>query len=829
MAKPNAEAERLARGTYGARVAESLGDKRFLTDTLLRNTIGDFNPDRVSLSDLRRMRRDPIIKMALFYTKALLTRATWTIECEDPAIAAGTTEAVQRIYQPWMRTALNCLDFGYQGAVKQYELGQLHSTYEDPETGEQQPVWPDPDIQPVLMAAPVPIPPEYAKVVEKDGHFIGINSTLSESKNNSGPETPDIPADWALWFTNEFEEEFHNYYGVSRILPAYEAWHAYWFAHHMRSRNIEQDADPALQVWYPPGTYTDPADIDEETGKPRVKSNKAAALEIGASLRGGATIAWPSDVHVDDQGRATPTPLWRAEFLKGGENLGAFNDVMADLRVEKMRACLVPEQALIEAIGGTSSRNSAETYISLFTESMEMVSNVLDHQWTEYQIRPFVEANWGADAPPVIKKTTGFQAEDLTLATELIKQAFNLDPNALPIKFEELLKSANLPVYTKAEQEERDGEVEKQKADALAQQQEAMAAQGGGDPNDPNAQGPPQGSPPGGGQQLSLGTQMTSPVSMAPGWAKREGQRRDRNIQALAERLLDVSVARYEATFAAASDEIAGIGDVHVEGVNLDVRDDIKALAATLARKVGEAVKRVVDVFRAPLTGEMAGIYHASGLSELNRLGLSADSWDIGREDVQRWAEEHAGDLIVTIDRTVVDQHVRPWLEKRLSQELGDYSPSPTDREQGIPINSVQMAQDFSDHFKGYPQWMAERVVRTEARSGYNLAAADIWERVGIQEVQEFDGLGGRSGKTDEECLRRNGQTVTLDQFREDNAEEHPNGTLGGIPVLATARLTQLDDPGLLRENAFISASIYGVTGDGLILSESEVGRAMAE
>jgi hypothetical protein len=119
-------------------------------------------------------------------------------------------------------------------------------------------------------------------------------------------------------------------------------------------------------------------------------------------------------------------------------------------------------------------------------------------------------------------------------------------------------------------------------------------------------------------------------------------------------------------------------------------------------------------------------------------------------------------------------------------------------------------------------------VVRSEARMGYNNSAADMWERIGVEEVIEFDGLGGKSGKTDADCLRRNGQTVTLDQFRQDDADEHPNGTLGAVPVTEGVELRTLEPTAIFADTRPPS-SIYGFTGDGLILSVEEVGRLMAE
>lgn len=842
-------AEKLVRGTYADRVLASLGTQRIMTDSMLRGTLGEFNPDIVTLRDLYRMRRDPVIKMALYYTKALLARADYAIECDDPAIKAGMEEQVARVHSSTMRTALNMFDFGYQATVRQYEFGTIHATFEDPDSGSIQRVWDDPVVRPVIIGTPIPIPPQHATVNLKDGRFNGFNTSMvSNGRRVNTTDEPDIPVEFALWFTNEFEEEFRDYYGVARTLPAYEPWYAYWFTHHMRNRHVEQDADPSLQVWYPTGSYRDPSDLDE-SGQPIKKSNRDAALAIGAQLRGGATIAWPSEVYVDEQGKGTPVRLWEADFLRGGENLEAFNAVLNDLRVEKLRACLIPEEALTAELGGHGSRASASTRIDIFTQSMEMSADYMDQLWTERIMRPAVEANWGKDAPPCKKVTTGFREEDLTLATELIKIAFNLDPNALPIKFEELLRQAGLPVYTAEEQKEREEAVAAAQQQAMEEQQAQLEAQAGAEipPGGAGAAtggqiGPLPGESP---QELAASQdgrrrasrkydrdviRLSSKVeSTAPGWAQQEGQRRERNIGAVSEHMQSVIEARYEAAFELAADTVAEWTDEELEAAVQDqvqlslsqgeIELGVGQVVTRLASRAANAIQRGLDSFRHLIRGELASMYHITGMAELARLGLSAESWDVGRDEVQEWARWRAGELIKTMDKTIVERHVRPWLAREL-QNLGIQDAT------GVPYGTLELAQRMSEHFEGYPKWMSERVIRTEARNGYNLSALDMWERVGVIEVEAYDGLGGRTGQTDEHCLARNGIRLSIDEAREENTKEHPNGTLGFVPVTVTADLRPLN-PGFLDPEPVLSASIYATTDDGLILSASEVGEAL--
>lgn len=846
------DANRLARANYADRAVAALPDSRgFIRD--LHKLVGVFDPDHVSLEDMRRMRRNATIKMALHYGKAPLTSADYTFQCDDPRIAQAAKESYDEIHLPLMQTALNSWDFGYQGAVKQFEYGRLETTYEDSDSGEVKPVWDEGSgVDPILMGVPIPLPPEVTEPKLVKGRFGGILTSLArlrDADDAGNQESGLVPPEWSLWFAHLFNEEFHNYYGCSRLVPAYEPWYSFkanWFN---RDRHADQDADPALQVWYPSGNsfVQDPSYPDDPTKTLRV-SNRDSALEVGRNLRNGATIAWPSDVYIDESGHMTVTRKWTAEFLTGGENLGAFTELLNDLRVEMIRGCLVPEQTLIEAIQGTGARNVAQSHTDLYIMSLELESRYLDRIINRYYVRPFVEANFGKDAPKCIKKTTGFQQEDMTLATTLIEAAFTADPNALPIKFEEMLEQASIPQYSKKEQEERQKAVEEAQQAAADQAEQANV---GALPGEAQAgPGQPVASPD--AQALSAAQEhrrlqrrpydpreriylSSARPSTAPEWARDEDRRRRSNVGALAERLRDVVHARYQDVFEACAESLADVELSATTPVDLALARKggllgRQGLVDRLARGMKDAIKEKVGLYAAPLRDEMASMYHASGQAELTRLGLSGESWDVGRREVQDWAAAEAGRLIKTIDETVVESHVRPWLEST----LGDPTSEATfiERAQGIPVSSVELAAQLSEKFAAYPQWMAERVVRTEAATGYNLSAADMWERVGVTQVKEFDGLGGKSGMTDEECLARNGRVVTIEQFRQDTRDEHPNGSLGGTPVYATVKkLAPLEPaPVLIHASAHQrpSGSLYAVTPDGWILDQAQTGELLA-
>lgn len=763
--------KKLDRSDYADRALASLNARRgFDVRERLGRWLGDFDPEHITLKDRYKMRTDSMIQMGLHYSKVPLITADYQFQCEDPQIAAAVKEAYDAIHIPLMRSSLVRYDFGFQACVKDWELGSLDGTFVN-EDGEMVPIWPYRNVKPVMMKAPIQLLPEFTRVELIDGRFAGIRTEM-RPKEGGQPDDNLVPPEHSLWFVNHFEEEFGNYYGRSRIDGAYRFWWSYWTNYHNRDRHADNDADPPLQVWYPVGKRVpDPTDIDPETNRPREVDNLAAALKIGEDLRNGATIAWPSDVYVDEQGKPSAAKLWEAAFLTGGENIGAFTDLLSDLEVSKLRATLVPEQALIQQKDAPSSRNVAGTYGEVFTESLELDSKYQDDVITRYVVRPFVEANFGKDAPICRKITTGFKEEDLSLVTNLIEAAFNADPNALPLKWSEMMERASLPAYTDKEAEEQrkaEAELQKQAAAEQAAQQAAQQPQ-------PDAQQlmQSQGPAPRKYERERLYLHSGSEVVDAPkarGWVLKEARRRASAVDVVRSRLAPTLERQYAEIFEAAAAEI------RAEGLSLSVGGFVK----TILGRIGARISRTRARWVQDMERELADAYHASAVMEADRVGLDGESWDVGRERASLYASENAGELVTTMTETVVDGFLRPWLTAKF-EDLGYDGRSET----GVPFDADRLADELHDHFEEYPRWMAERVVRSESRMALNAGAFDLWEEAGIDELVAVDGLGGKSGKTDAACLARNGQTFTIDEARDEDKDEHPNGTLFWVPAVA--------------------------------------------
>lgn len=76
-----------------------------------------------------------------------------------------------------------------------------------------------------------------------------------------------------------------------------------------------------------------------------------------------------------------------------------------------------------------------------------------------------------------------------------------------------------------------------------------------------------------------------------------------------------------------------------------------------------------------------------------------------------------------------------------------------------------------------FDEYRAEMIARTELMDAYNASAIGSYSDAGITQVEAIDGDG------DEECAARDGRVFDIDEA--DTIEDHPNGTLDWVPVLA--------------------------------------------
>ncbi len=446
---------------------------------------------KIPLNKLEQMRRDPILAFALMFVKVPLIRAPWYVKCADPKIASAVDASLRKIYGRFVMAYCNSLDFGFSPMEKRFEyLDNPDWTYinkDNPDSDEEQ-VWTNKVVKPIVWKPFTALNPRRCKPHwNKSGEFNGIDFEIrglsspfftsgrpwnidANTENFGGTNRiADVPLDWALWATNEKDSVFGSYWGYPRIGYAYRFWWAYWYRFGVADRAFERWGDPPVIVYHP----DDPAVMDE-SGNPIDYSGTALAL--AESSRGGANVALPSTVVTSLDERPTGFREWEITQMKTTIDFGSIGDTFRYLDIQKLRSVMVPEQALVEGEGGTSSRNVASTFGELFQESMIVVKEEIDDHLNRWVIPQFVEMNFGKDSPRAEIVTTGFEQLDMENMRSVL-QLVGQQKLLTAVDERELAERMGIPVVSRKE-------AQKRLDDAVKEAQASQAAA------KPAAQGP---------------------------------------------------------------------------------------------------------------------------------------------------------------------------------------------------------------------------------------------------------------------------------------------------------------------------------------------------
>jgi len=413
-----------------------------------------FDSTKIPLSKLEQMRRDPILSFGLKFSKIPLISAPWYIKSSDPQRAAFIDYCLRKIYGRFILAYTNCFDYGYSPIVKRFEYESPDWTYIDPNSpdDEELPIW-DRSVEAIIWKPFLSLNPKNVEIHwNSKGEFAGIdfkggNSLLNSRGGayfpweSSGGKVADIPLDWALWATNDKDSVHGNLYGYPRTGHAYRYWWSYWFKFGLSDRAFERWADPPLMIYHPAFGITE----DNET----IPLGEEA-LRVGEKLKSGANVALPSEVlrsTLDE--RATTLREWEIQQLEIKAQFDALNQTFEYLDVQKLRAVMVPEQALVEGKGGTSSRNVAATFGDLFEQAQASVMQEIDDHINRYMIPQLLEANFGSGGPTCTKITTGFDPQDIETARNIVGSLANAN-EPLPVDVRKLLDSLGLPLLSHA-------------------------------------------------------------------------------------------------------------------------------------------------------------------------------------------------------------------------------------------------------------------------------------------------------------------------------------------------------------------------------------------
>lgn len=445
------------------------------------SVIGAFDPRKVSDDQLDMMRVDSEFALGMAFVQSMIANANWRIECDDRRVREWTSRAYGRVHMQLMRDAMMGMWFGRAPLVIDYErISAFSWTYHDEETGKERHAWPHPDVRCVVPKSVRGLFPVGARPIfdEGDGdRFLGFEHPAYSRR--AGFAHPDggqglfVPAERCLWVVHDRAGSYGSMFGRPRTLSGFRAWWAYWFGFLMADRHLENDADPPLEVLYPPGKSQDP---DDPT---KTIDNAELAARIGIYLREGGTITTPSETYTTEEGKPTSIRKWEVKFITGGENLPAFEDRLERLRKLKLASILLPPEILDRAGGDVTAASD------MFLETQVLAVSELDDQINEHFLPKLVAANF-SEAPPVRKATTGIRDRDKRLYEEILKIMVASLGKELGVDYRAMADAVGLPLTAPEEPEPVPEELGGPPA-PQSSEQGGSAAGGQGDPPEERA------------------------------------------------------------------------------------------------------------------------------------------------------------------------------------------------------------------------------------------------------------------------------------------------------------------------------------------------------
>lgn len=754
--------------------------------------MGDpFTMRTIPFEVMRDMADDPMLAFAYFYIVTPLIRADWSYQCEDAQLAAAADAAFRPLMSGRIVGFANSLRYGAQPAIKNFKLGKLDAKYRDPnavDTEQDKPVWTS--SVDVLLPKPLTIVPIENCIPRWDdtGNFAGFYyspwpipdprltgaQSFTQAMQFQLTQGYEIPLDRALWVVNEQEEVFGSIYGSPRIKRAYRYWWSYWFRWALADRSYENKADPAKIVYFPTDLTEAIDSADPNLGgttPPTPMMLRQIALDLGQNTRSGATLAVPGDFAVGDDGKTLNSRKWEIKYLEGGENFDLLDNTFQHLDVLKVRSMFIPEQALLEGRGGTSSRNVAAQLGEVYQESQQLLADLYDSYHNDYELPQWIAANFPEKADiPIRKVTSGLGALD----SEMIKQVLTLVGQVkgymLPIDIYKVLEKEGFPMMTKAQQEQQIKEVAEM-AKVMAPPQMAPSPSDGTAGYNAGIEKTETGESiyvqPRGQILLSESSGFLNSLPDIPPY-------RDPSVRSAAMRMRKMLLSRYQDQINSIADGLADRttmyltdpqqqqelpsspqGTISQNGVGKTVAEAIVAtiIAAWLAQQTADAPEAALK-----LAGVIGNVIAIAGKSSLKLARLDQSVFN-DKAAVDSYAESKARTAVNSIDNTV-----RSELATFLVDEL-QHTTEPS-----------EIATSLREHFADLPATHTERAVRAELRDAYNFGMLRAGIDAGIDQVQAHDASDGGNKATDKRCIERNGKVFTPQEALLE--QEHPNGTL---------------------------------------------------
>jgi hypothetical protein len=410
-----------------------------------------YDVSKIPIEVLTQMKFDSMIAFGDHFITMPLLNARWHIESEDAQVASFIDNALRKIYGDYILQRSQSHFYGFKPLVKRFQLAKPDWRYLDPQKSDTTiPVWESENVEALIWKHFVGLPsnPTISEpIFNAKGEFNGIkytpefahNTGFNFAKPTNDGKTQMIPGKYAIWAVNQRHTVDGSLWGFPRIGYCYRYWFSYWLRWALYDRYFERKADPPYVVYYP----TDPEGGDTDSNNVNLKTH---ALTIGDAAKSGGTIALPGDFERGFDDRPNNQRQWEIKELEINGDLSNFVESFEYLDKMKLRALLIPDQALMGAGGATSNRNAAEQEIDMFKQAEASEMEQIDDEINRFIIPDLIAANFPDRNVTARKVTTGFDEADMDTMKEIIRVVGQSDQKALKaVDFEKILDAMGIP------------------------------------------------------------------------------------------------------------------------------------------------------------------------------------------------------------------------------------------------------------------------------------------------------------------------------------------------------------------------------------------------
>lgn len=570
-------------------------------------------------------------------------------------------------------------------------------------------------------------------------------------------------------------EPYHHYisggaitqnslYGSPRSKRAYRFWWSYWFRWALADRSFENKADPAKMIYYPT-EVAEALDADNPFAETPL-SLQQKAIQIGNSTRSGTTIAFPGDFMIGEDGKTLNQRKWDMKYLEGGENFSLLDQNFMQLRVAKMSACFLPEQAFIDAT--MAGQTSSQRYISaqmgeIYQESQQLLSNEYDEYVNKYWIPEFIAANFPDKIDiPCKRVTRAYGSQNSELVKQIITLVGQKNPENLNVDMRELMRQNGFPLQSEAEvkrQEEKRKEMAAESKPPVMAPAKKEGIQGYNAGVEKTETGEHVYFQPGDEIYLSSSDSFLQSLPKIPPYE-------DVAVRSAAMQMRKLMMDRYKNQITSLANQIRNKTILklaepegeqpqqHKPGLGAGAAK-IAAAGAVAAWLSDQAVG--LPAVSARLKDILGRIVGAAGRRELKLANLDSNVYD--PSVLEKWVDKYTDKNLSLMDHTTQDVF-KDFLEKQLQENS----------------HPDVVAQQLEDHFADLPITYSGRAVRAQVRDAYNKGMLQAGLDAGIDQVMAHDASDGTNPTTDKKCVLRNGRVFNLSDAMKET--EHPNGSL---------------------------------------------------